>query len=57
MGQREQIQQAIEQFDQGIGTLRALTDVDPGTSSTSDSAVASLWALLHEMRVEVRSRA
>jgi len=54
--QREQVQQAIEHFDQGISTLRALTDVDPATSTSDPAALASLWALLHEMRVEARSR-
>lgn len=55
--QREQVQAAIEHFDQGISTLRALTDVDPATSASDPAALASLWNLLHEMRTEARSRA
>lgn len=54
--QREHVQQAIEQFDQGISTLRALLDVDPTTSASDPAALASLWALLHEMRTDARSR-
>lgn len=47
--QRDQVQYAIEQFDQGISTLRALIDVDPTTSASNLAALASLSALLHEM--------
>jgi hypothetical protein len=55
--QREQVQEVIEQFDRGISTLRAILDVDPSTSTSDPAALASLWSLLQEMRIEARSRA
>lgn len=55
--QRDQVQDAVDQFDQGISTLRAILDVDPDSSASDPAALASLWALLHEMRVDARSRA
>lgn len=55
--QREQIGMAVEQFDAGISTLRSLLDVDADAPTSDPAALASLWALLHDMRAEARSRA
>jgi len=55
--QHEQINAAVDQFDRGMSTLRAILEGDSDTSPSDPAALASLWALLHEMRVDARSRA
>lgn len=55
--QRDVVQTAIESFDQGISTLRAILDIDPSAPASDPAALASLWSLLQEMRIEARNRA
>lgn len=53
--QRQQVQDAVDQFDRGISTLRAILEDDSDTSPSDPAALASLWALLNEMRADARS--